>query len=391
MANDNGDPAESPHDFYELLGVTEGSTETEIRSAYRKTALKYHPDKVGPNNTEALDKFHLLQIAYDCLSDPATKERYDAKRRAKQEKAARVEALQGKRKSMMEDLERREDAGTKRQKTELDAQLEHEKKLARLREDTQRRRRAMEEMNALQREEDEIQRKKASGEYVEDATDAAGTPNGGKSAHGSMDMEHRTVKVRFPANEESLSVTKEKVDEVFERFGPVEEVMMLGEKKIKVAESKHRQPFRVAAVIYKSVVGAHAAVTDFDLLKTTSSDFEAFHSVVWGSGKEPGFIPKSNRSESPATPTQLSTPSTPLPRATGTPKTPSASSFKPTPFANVHGLKSKPSFGSFKATSTPRAADTPTNEELMHIRLRNAEKKRMEEQIRREEAAAGES
>ncbi|GAB7358098.1 hypothetical protein MBLNU230_g0259t1 [Neophaeotheca triangularis] len=382
MANDSEDAAESPHDFYELLGVNEGSSETEIRTAYRKTALKYHPDKVGPDNTETLDKFHLLQIAYDALSDPAVKERYDAIRRAHREKAARTEALNGKRKSMVEDLERRENEGAKRQKTEAD----YERKLERLREDTQRRRRAMDEMKALQREEERIERKKAKGEYVEDAGE---TSNGKQGTQGSVAMEHRTVEVRLPTTEDASLVSQEKLEKAFARFGPIEESLTLGEKKIKTAGSKHRQHFHTAAIIYQSIVGAHAAVTDFERHKATDPRLQSYHSVAWGMGKAPDFLPQpKNPSESPVTPTQPSTPSTPKPASTTTPGTPASTSFKFNPSTpGAHGLKSKPSFGSFKASAS-RAPNTPTNEELMHIRLRNAEKKRLEDEIRRKEAAA---
>src|SRR4051812_1694690 len=94
----------SSHDFYELLGVSTTASESELRSAYRKTALKYHPDKVGAN-AEALEKFHLLQIAWDVLSDASVKELYDNARRARVEKAQRTSAYDDRRKAMIDELE----------------------------------------------------------------------------------------------------------------------------------------------------------------------------------------------------------------------------------------------------------------------------------------------
>ena len=91
----------SSQDFYALLSISEGATDSEIRTAYRKTARKYHPDKVGANE-EALKTFHLLQIAYDVLSDPAIKELYDNARRARQAKAERDQVYEGRRKWMKE-------------------------------------------------------------------------------------------------------------------------------------------------------------------------------------------------------------------------------------------------------------------------------------------------
>lgn len=63
-------------DYYEVLGVSKGATDEEIKKAYRKTALKYHPDR-NPNDKEAEEKFKEAAEAYDVLSDPNKKARYD--------------------------------------------------------------------------------------------------------------------------------------------------------------------------------------------------------------------------------------------------------------------------------------------------------------------------
>ncbi len=63
-------------DYYEILGISRDSTADEIRSAYRKLALKYHPDK-NPGNEEAEDRFKEISHAYEVLSDPRKKTRYD--------------------------------------------------------------------------------------------------------------------------------------------------------------------------------------------------------------------------------------------------------------------------------------------------------------------------
>lgn len=63
-------------DFYKILGVKRSASQREIKKAYRKLAVKYHPDK-NPGNKEAADKFQDLGAAYETLSDEETRKIYD--------------------------------------------------------------------------------------------------------------------------------------------------------------------------------------------------------------------------------------------------------------------------------------------------------------------------
>ena len=63
-------------DYYEVLGIEKGASADEIKKAYRKTALKYHPDR-NPDNKEAEEKFKEAAEAYDVLSNPDKRARYD--------------------------------------------------------------------------------------------------------------------------------------------------------------------------------------------------------------------------------------------------------------------------------------------------------------------------
>ena len=63
-------------DYYEVLGVSRGATEAEIKSAYRKLAVRFHPDK-NPGDAEAEEKFKEAAEAYSVLSDAEQRARYD--------------------------------------------------------------------------------------------------------------------------------------------------------------------------------------------------------------------------------------------------------------------------------------------------------------------------
>lgn len=118
-------------DFYELLGITfENCSESELRRAYRKTALKYHPDKVGKDFDPA--KYELFQAANEVLGDLELKAKYDNHRNAKIQKQRANELFEGKRRAMKEDLEARErgEGGATKRSREEDEESAMLRKLA---------------------------------------------------------------------------------------------------------------------------------------------------------------------------------------------------------------------------------------------------------------------
>lgn len=66
----------SPKEYYNILGLQKWASDEEIKKAYRKLAMQYHPDR-NPGNSEAEAKFKEVAEAYGILSDPAKKQQYD--------------------------------------------------------------------------------------------------------------------------------------------------------------------------------------------------------------------------------------------------------------------------------------------------------------------------
>ena len=382
--------ATSDTDFYDLLGVTFETSQKDIDRAWRKTALKYHPDKVG-NDPVAKEKFHLAQIGYDLLSDPSSKALYDNARSARLQRKRQNDLFEGRRRQMKDDLEARE-RGVKRPRDENEGDEEKlEREIRRLAEDGKRRRKERED--ALRKD---IQKES---ENADIATHTPGSSNdhadGVTRAQSTVSEIDRTVKVRWPVDGEGGSITAEEVKAIFSRFGPIESADLLNPKMLRLGKKQKKQLAVVCMIQYKSVVGAHAAVEDFP--KQDDSEWQTFDSVFWAANKEPDFITAHQSSRT----AMASAPATPMSngRAKSTYAFSGLDSQASTPAASPKvgdgGLKKMPSFASFSpaAFNTPNASpfgkglgvNSPSLEEMTMIRLKNAEKKRLAAEIERQD------
>lgn len=359
-------------DPYESLGLSPGASEADIRRAYRRTALKYHPDK-NIGNDAAISKFHALSLANAVLSNPTTRARIDIARTAQREKKEREAAYESRRRQMKDDLERRESGVFKRRKVEEDEEEKTARELRRLQEQGQKLRRQRDETLKVAESEATDKASADQDEHTQAPSAQDGT--------GVSELD-RTVKVRFPRDGKGQDMDKDKLSALLGRFGKVESAFMSKDKKQRQDGQDEKSVVGTGFVVFSSVVGAHAAITD--LHKVDEDDYKIFDKIYWASNQEPEFLRPGN-----TTPPVASTPSTPRTRPRH--EMPGMTNSPMTPLPN-QGLRKAPSFASFSGLSTPKtgqpntAAQSPSLEELTLIRLKNAEKRRLEEQIRRQES-----
>ncbi|MCJ1247732.1 hypothetical protein MMC30_004947 [Trapelia coarctata] len=383
--------ATSTHDFYELLSLPATFSQSDLDRAWRRTALKYHPDKVGAADTAAAEKFYLAQIGYDILSDPAIRSLYDNARTAREQKERSRKLFEGERKKMKEDLEAREgraaagagglgSRGGKRSREEM----EFEEEVRRLAADGKRRRLEREEKMRKALEKEELEARKAAGNDEAQAS-ATTTPYASANQPSTVTELDRSIKVRWV--NASLSISKETLSTLFSRFGKVENAFLLKTKTQRIGPNREKKEVSTGVVVYKSVVGAHAAIGDAK--KQSGEEWDLIQEMIWAANKEPDFITEMNsRSGSPAP----STPTRKPLRDNVAPNFPGSVSSPGTSKPEGAGVRKVPSFASFSsaAFSTPKGSPigkvgNPTLDEIVMIRLREAEKKRLEREIEKAE------
>ncbi|TKY85356.1 hypothetical protein EX895_005518 [Sporisorium graminicola] len=139
-------------DSFRILAIPTTATEAEIKKAYRKLSLRYHPDKAGKDvdPVQAATRFHEINLAYETLMDPAARARAVQSNAEDSAKRERQEQYEGRRRQMAEELERSEkEALQKRQDADRQAR-ERIAKIAELQAESRR---------LVKRKQDEIEAK----------------------------------------------------------------------------------------------------------------------------------------------------------------------------------------------------------------------------------------
>jgi DnaJ homolog subfamily C member 17 len=250
-------------DYYDLLSISASATESEIRRAYRKTSLLYHPDKVK-QTPETLDKFQLLQVAINILTDAAEKSKYDQTREAKQRRITENAALEERRRKMKEDLEKRE-TNTNDGKIPLSTVngvkrtwSERELDIKRIAEENRRKREAIVQERAKQAREAQAAEAK-------------------KDEEKPADTMERSVKVRWLREGNGLEIDNKWLSEACERYGKVENVLVLKDRK-RIEGRDKKVVVGSALVVFASLIAAKKAVVDMTL--------EGIESISWAAEKE---------------------------------------------------------------------------------------------------------
>eukprot|EP00042_Codosiga_hollandica_P026168 m.122223 g.122223 ORF g.122223 m.122223 type:complete len:305 (-) comp52113_c0_seq1:38-952(-) len=194
---------------YELLQLEISATDAEVNRAYRKLALKYHPDK-NPGDATAAAMFARLVTASKLLLDPVARAAFDNVYKLKKAAELRDQQLNAERRKAKEDLEARELGARKGRSDVVDAQRRLQAELQRLREETAR---FIEEEQIKLRQQNAVQAE-AFQQMQESLTTSTDSP--------------ATLQLRWKTKDipsENGGYSKAELTRLFRKYGPVDIVM----------------------------------------------------------------------------------------------------------------------------------------------------------------------
>ncbi|KAI6043972.1 DnaJ domain-containing protein [Pisolithus marmoratus] len=375
-------PAETDINPYELLGISQEATEAEIRSAYRARSLKVHPDR-NRNDPDAARKFHELTNASNLLLDPLRRLALDAQLRLAAAKKARFAAYDTKRKNLVTELEEREREFKK-------ARLEKEKeKFAKESENERVKEAGRRLREKKERELEERDRAKSTRKAEHEDVDVDAPP--------SLGPHDTTIRVKFPLAKYPTLNTPSALAAHFQRFGATDEDAIVLSVKAKKSGKKHKPstPDRNfsdglgdtgmlvnALVTFTQIGAAFGAVSSSPKLREQGME------VTWAGGSEPPILQwlrdrgkLGGRTSSPGPQAATFDAATTTSRHSNLPDGSKFSTF-PSTFPSTFHSSPPPS----AATATSNPMDY---ESLTLLRMREAERARLEREILEAEAKEG--
>ncbi|KAF8137549.1 hypothetical protein EV363DRAFT_1210440 [Boletus edulis] len=275
-------PTEPEENPYELLGIFQEATDAEIRTAYRTRSLKVHPDR-NRNDPKAAQKFHALTVASTLLLDPLRRLALDAQLRLAAAKKARFSAYDNKRKALVTELEERERA------FKISRQEQEKHKAAREGENDR-----IKEAGRRMREEKEKRLGEMAREEVRVETDEDVSDKNAPPPLGPYDT---TIRVKFTLSVFPSLTTAPALASHLNRFGEMDESAIVILIKPKKASKKKKLSAKDAdegaqgeekvvnaAVPFSQIGAAFAVVSSGPTFREQGME------VSWAGGSEPPIL-----------------------------------------------------------------------------------------------------